>query len=126
MRSSLATDANYLAAQSADTTITIQRSIVTVSISLQAGTLVFRQAKTITVTATVAGKVTIKVNEKRLAGCSNKVVSSLNSYIATCSYMPSTRGFISISVTLDPTDSSYIGTTTTSEKFFVGNRTGRR
>jgi hypothetical protein len=126
VRSSLATDANYLAAQSADTTITIQRTIATVSISLQAGTLVFRQEKTITVTANVAGKVTIKVNNKALTGCSSKNVSSLNSYIATCSFKPSTRGFISISVTLNPTDASYIGTTTTSESFFVGNRTGKR
>jgi hypothetical protein len=126
VRSSLATDANYLAAQSADTTITIQRTIATVSISLQAGTLVFRQEKTITVTANVAGKVTIKVNNKALTGCSSKNVSSLNSYIATCSFKPSTRGFISISVTLNPTDASYIGTTTTSESFFVGSRTGKR
>ena len=126
IRSSLAENDNYLAAQSADTTITIATSNVSASITLDAGTLIYRQVKVITATATVAGKVTFKVNGKRLPGCIKKSVSTPNSYIATCSYRPSTRGYIKISVTLNPTNNSYIGTTTTSERLFVGNRSGTR
>ena len=126
IRSSLAENDNYLAAQSADTTITIATSNVSASITLDAGTLIYRQVKVITATATVAGKVTFKVNGKRLPGCIKKSVSAPNSYIATCSYRPSTRGYIKISTTLNPTNNSYIGTTTTSERLFVGNRSGTR
>lgn len=126
IRSSLATDTNYLAEQSTDTTVTISASTVSASISLDAGTLVFRLTKTITASASVAGKVTFKVNGKKLPGCINKSVSALNSFTATCAYKPSTRGYIIISTTLNPTDPSYIGTTTTSERLFVVNRSGSR
>ena len=126
IRSSLAENDNYLAAQSADTIITIATSNVSASITLDAGTLIYRQVKVITASATVAGKVTFKVNGKRLPGCIKKSVSAPNSYIATCSYRPSTRGYIKISTTLNPTNNSYIGTTTTSERLFVGNRSGTR
>ena len=124
--SSLATTTNYLAETSTATTITIATSNVSASISLDAGTLVYRQAKVITATASVAGKVTFKVNGKKLPGCVNKRISSLNAYIATCSYKPSTRGYIRISATLTPTNNSYIGSTTTSERLFVGSRSGSR
>lgn len=124
--SALATDINYLAETSTATTITISNTSVGASIALDAGTLIYREVKTIRATTSVAGKVTFKVNGKRLAGCINKSVSSLNSYIATCSYRPSTRGFITISTTLVPTDTSYLGTTTTSARLFVVNRSARR
>ncbi|CAN2173702.1 Cyanobacterial long protein repeat [Candidatus Nanopelagicaceae bacterium] len=126
IRASLSTDTNYLAEQSADTTVTISASNVSASISIDAGTLVFRQIKTITATSTVAGKVTFKVNGKKLPGCINKIVSAPNSFTATCAYKPSTRGYIIISTTLDPADPSYMGTTTSSERLFVVNRSGSR
>ena len=126
IRSTLATNNNYLAAQSADTTISITASNVSASISLATGTLIYRQAKIITATASVAGKVTFKVNGKKLPGCINKTVSAPNSFTAICTYRPSTRGYISITTILDPADPSYIGTTTTSERLFVVNRSGFR
>jgi hypothetical protein len=58
-----------------------------------------------------------------LPGCKNKAVIAGT---ATCSYRPSTRGYVSITATLVPTDASYIGTTTTTTRYFVGNRTGPR
>lgn len=126
IRSSLATDTNYLAAQSADTTVTIIATKVAASISLDAGTLVYRQTKTISATASVAGKVTFKVNGNRLAGCINKAVSAANSYTAICSYRPSTRGYITISTALTPADPNYVGTTTITERLFIFNRSGSR
>jgi hypothetical protein len=61
-----------------------------------------------------------------LPGCKNKAVTVGNSFTATCSYRPSTRGYLSVTATLDPTDASYIGTTTATGRYFVGNRTGTR
>jgi hypothetical protein len=52
-------------------------------------------------------------------------VSSPN-IIATCSFRPSTRGSLTISVTLNPTNPSYIGTVSTSDTYFVLNRTEAR
>jgi hypothetical protein len=61
-----------------------------------------------------------------LPGCKNKAVTVGNAFTAICSYRPSTRGYVSVTATLDPTDASYIGTTTTTGRYFVGNRTGAR
>jgi hypothetical protein len=58
-----------------------------------------------------------------LPGCKNRTVIAGT---ATCTYRPSTRGYVSVTATLDPTDVSYIGTTTTTTRYFVGNRTGAR
>ena len=121
-----ATNSGGSTAATSIATSQIATSNVSASISLDAGTLVYRQAKVITATASVAGKVTFKVNGKKLPGCVNKRISSLNAYIATCSYKPSTRGYIRISATLTPTNNSYIGSTTTSERLFVGSRSGSR
>jgi len=126
VQSSLATTTNYLEEISIATTITIASGSASATISLIEGNLVFRQAKNVTAIATVAGKVTFKVNGKVLPGCKNKSVTVGNSFTATCSYRPSTRGYVSVTATLDPTDASYIGTTTTTGRYFVGNRTGNR
>ena len=75
---------NYLAAQSADTTINISTTSVSATIT------------------------------------------SAPNIIATCSYRPSTRGFVTISVTLNPTDPSYIGTEKTSDTYFVNRSSGAR
>lgn len=126
IQSSLAETSFYLAETSTATTITISRASLFASISLDAGTLVFRQFKTITATATVAGKVTFRANGKKVAGCIKKRVSAANSYIATCAYRPSTRGYITITTSLNPSDSSYIGLTNSTERLFVFNRSGTR
>jgi uncharacterized repeat protein (TIGR02059 family) len=107
-------------------TVTVSRSNTSATISLAGGSLIFRQAKNVTAIATVAGKVTFKVNGKVLPGCKNKAVTVGNAFTATCTYRPSTRGYVSVTATLDPTDASYIGTTTTTGRYFVGNRTGPR
>jgi hypothetical protein len=124
IRSSLAENDNYLAAQSADTTINISTTSVSATITLEPGALTYRQAKAVTASSSVAGKVTFKVNGKVIPRCKKKVV--LASATVTCSYRPSTRGYVVITATLNPTDPSYIGTTTTTSRYFVYNRSGQR
>lgn len=126
IQSTLAATSYYLAETSTSTTITISRASISASISLDVGTLIFRQIKTITATTTVAGKVTFRVNGKKVAGCINKSVSAANSFITTCAYRPSTRGYVTITTSLNPSDSSYIGLTNSTERLFVFNRSGTR
>jgi len=122
-----ATDDNYTAISSSQTTITFTAGSTTATIIIADGSLIFRQAKLLTASASVVGKVTFRVNNKILPGCKNKsTTGSAPNIIATCSYRPSTRGFVTISVTLNPTDSSYIGTVSTSDTYFVNRRSGSR
>ena len=126
VQSSLASNANYLAETSTATTITISSGTVSASLTLEPGSFVFRQAKSITAVATVAGKITFRVAGKILPGCKNKSVNAGNSFTTTCSYRPSNHSIVTISATLDPNDSYYLGTVTSSAQFLVTRRTGPR
>jgi hypothetical protein len=126
VQSSLATTTNYLAAISAATTITISSGSASASLTLAPGSLTFRQAKNITAVATVAGRVTFRVAGKVLPGCNKMAVNAGNSFTAICSYRPSNHSHVTISATLDPTDSYYIGTVTNSAQYLVTRRTGTR
>lgn len=126
VQSSLVANANYLAETSTATTITISSGSASVSLTVPSGSFEFRQAKNITAVATVAGKVTFKVAGKVIPGCKNKIVSAGNSFTTTCSYRPSTRLTVTISATLDPNDSYYVGTVTNSAQYLVTRRTGAR
>lgn len=103
--------------------VSVIRAIQSASLSLDAGDLIYRQAKELRATPSVAGKITFKANGQVIPGCKNKNVSA--SATVTCSYRPSTRGSLIISATLDPTNNSWIGATTSSN-IVVGNRTGKR
>jgi hypothetical protein len=92
-------------------------------LSLDPGELVFRQAKQLRATSSVAGRVTFRANGQIIPGCKNKAVSA--SATVTCSYRPSTRGSVILSATLAPTDNSYIGVMSSSNNV-IGNRSGRR
>jgi hypothetical protein len=104
-------------------TLTVNAISQSATISLDPGVLVFRQAKALRATVSVAGRVTFKVNDKRIPGCISKAV--LAGGTATCSYRPSMRGSITITAVFEPTDSAYTGATTSSNNFVVG-RTGPR
>ncbi len=99
------------------------RLIRSATLSLDPGELTFRQAKALRATSSVAGKVTFRANGQVIPGCKNKAVSA--SATVTCSYRPSNRGSVVLSATLEPTDNSYIGATSSSNSV-VGNRIGQR
>jgi len=96
----------------------------TATLSLPTGIFVYRQATIISDTSTVAGKITFRVNGKVLPGCKNKVARA--DVVVTCSYRPSTRNAVTITATLDPTSSEFIGTVSVSAQFQVANRSGPR
>ena len=126
VQSNLAANVNYLAETSTATTITISSGSVSASLTLAPGNLTFRQAKNVTAVATVAGKITFRVAGKILPGCKNKAVTEGNSFTAICSYRPSNHSYVTITATLDPTDSYYVGTVTYSAQYLVTRRTGAR
>jgi hypothetical protein len=61
-----------------------------------------------------------------LPGCKNKRVSAGNSFTAICSYRPSNHSYVTISATLNPDSSFYVGTVTNSAQYLVTRRTGPR
>lgn len=121
-----ALDDNYSAISSSQTTITFGYGVSTASVSIAAGTLVYRQAKSITAIGNVAGKITFRANNVVIAGCKNMTVNAGNSYTRSCSYRPTNRGFVTIKVTLIPTDSSFTNITSQMATLFVYNRSGAR
>jgi hypothetical protein len=126
VQSNLAANANYLAETSTATTITISSGSVSASLTLAPGNLTFRQTKAITAISTVAGKITFRVAGKVIPGCKNKAVNAGNSFTITCSYRPSNHSYVTITATLDPTDSYYTGTVTRTAQYLVNRRTGTR
>ena len=126
VQSSLASNANYLEESSTATTITISSGTVSASLALEPGNLVYRQAKNITAVATVAGKITFRVAGKVLPGCKKRRVNAENSFTAICSYRPSNHSYVTITATLNPTDSYYVGTVSSSAQYLVTRRVGRR
>jgi hypothetical protein len=93
------------------------------TIALDPGTLVFGQAKVLRATVSIAGRVSFRVNNKVIPGCTKKAVVAGGT--ATCSYRPAIKGSITITAIFDPTDSAYSGVTTSSNNVVAG-RTGRR
>jgi hypothetical protein len=123
VQSNLAANGNFLAETSTATTITIASGLLSVSLTLPPGNLVFRRAKVITAVATVDGRVTFKVNGKLIPGCSKKAATAGGT--VSCSYTPSIRGSVRISASLDPADNSYAGITTSINSVVAG-RSGLR
>ena len=106
--------------------VLIYKGTATATLTIPSGDLVYRQLKVLSITSSVAGKITFTSAGKVLPGCKNKAANSANSYTVTCSLRPSTRNTMTISATLDPTNSDYIGTVTSSAQLLVGKRTGPR
>jgi hypothetical protein len=122
----LSTDYRYLAETSTATTISIGNGISTTNVTFNPGTLYYRQAKTISATTSVAGKITFKVNGALISGCRNLSVNSVNSYTASCNYKPALHGYVALSVTFDPSDPLILGTFTTTGRYWVERRTNTR
>ena len=123
LRSTATTDAT---AYGSAVIVLIYKGITTATLTIPSGDLVYRQLKVLSITSSVAGKITFTSAGKVLPGCKNKAANSANSYTVTCSLRPSTRNTMTITATLDPTNSDYIGTVTSSAQLLVGKRTGPR
>ena len=121
-----AADGNYNQVLSAQSTITFATGSTSTNVTIAVGTLVFRQTKSISATSSVAGRLTFRANNVVIPGCKNLVANAANSYTRTCSYKPSTRGYVTITASFNPTNPAYQSSTATSSRVFVTNRSGGR
>ena len=121
-----AQDINYSSITSAQSTVTFSQGISTSNLTFSAGNFVFRVSKEINVSASVAGKISLKANKKFIPGCRGLLVNLANSYSRSCSFKPMNRGYIEITAIFTPTDLSIDGVTQISERYFVYSRTGAR
>lgn len=95
-----------------------QPSITSGSLALKKGA-----SSTLSVTASVAGKVTFLANGKRIPKC---IKVSTVSLVASCTFSPSVQGAISIVAILIPTSSSYASSTSAALTTGVGRRISTR
>lgn len=109
---------------SAATANAISSATSSVAFASPVGEFFFRTLKVISVTPTVAGKLTFKANNVVIAGCKNLIASANVSKL--CSFKPSRRGAVTFSVTLVPTDTGYASSTQFSSTYFVKQRVGNR
>jgi uncharacterized repeat protein (TIGR02059 family) len=121
-----ASDSTYLTETSTAASVNFTIGQSTATITIAPGSLVYRQQKDISATGSTAGSITFKVNDEFIPGCRNLKANSGNSYTVTCPYKPSVRGSVVFTVSLTPTSPYFTGTVSTSEKFFIYNRTGKR
>ena len=121
-----AADSNYLVTTSSSATITITATASSATITVAVGNLYYRSTKSISAVASVAGKLTFRANNTIIAGCKNLAANAGNSYTRSCSYRPSSRGYVTIAVTLVPTDTSYTSSIVSSDRYFVYQRSGSR
>jgi hypothetical protein len=123
----VAVTASNLGGSTTDTstaTAVITAATSSTSVSLAVGNLYYRTAKLITATPTVAGKLTFRANNVIIPGCKN--LSASANVAKNCSYKPNTRGYISISVALVPTDAGFSSFSTKTGSYFVYPRSGSR
>lgn len=105
-------------------TAAISAAVTSSSVTLAVGNLFFRTTKSVSATPTVAGKLTFRANNVVIAGCKN--LAALANTAKSCNYKPNSRGYVTISVTLVPTNSGYATTTSSTDRLFVYQRSGSR
>lgn len=121
----IAQDVNYASSNSSNSvTFTVSTASSSASIALVVGNLYFRTTKTLSATPSVAGKLTFRANNVIIPGCKNLTV--LANTAKNCSYRPNTRGYVTISVSLVPTNIGYSSASANTDKLFVFQRSGNR
>ena len=86
-------------------------------------TAVYRTVITLLATASVAGKAKFYANGKVIAGCASVSTVSL---IASCSWKPATRGYVTLYARLTPTSTGTLSSSSSLVSFFISNRTALR
>jgi hypothetical protein len=115
---------NYETSTTTTLSITVVNGVSSVTLSLTGGVTETPKSKTINIIAAVdqAGKLTILIDGKRIPGCYNKSVSVGN---VTCSWKPAVQKQVTITASLNPTNSVY-NNSSSSIKVWVVRRSGTR
>ena len=90
-------------------------------------TATYRTLIVITANVTVASKITFRVKGKVLPGCKKRsTTGSSPNIVATCSWKPSHRGYVTLTASAIPIGDGISSSTATPLNIRVGNRTGAR
>ena len=102
-------------------------SISSFGLSSGSTTATYRTTTNIAITVSISSRVTFLANGKRIAGCIKKLTGGTSPNItATCSWSPTTRGTVTLTAVMTPTDSSITGATSNPANIRVSNRSGNR
>ena len=97
------------------------------SLASSATTASYRTPVVISVSVSVASKVTFKAGNMIIAGCKNKnATGSGSAFTATCSWRPSVRGAVPLIAVATPTGPAFGSATSNPLNIFVGKRSGPR
>jgi hypothetical protein len=66
------------------------------------------------------------INGKSIPGCHSRSANAGNSYVATCDWKPSSRGYVTLIMNFTPTNSSYVSGRINGPTYLVAPRSGRR
>jgi hypothetical protein len=81
------------------------------SLSLAAGNIYYKAAKNISSSSnSIVGKVTFYANGKRISKCISMPLNGANSYTATCSWIPTTKGSVVLTSIFTPADTATYAT----------------
>lgn len=120
-----AADSNYSATSSVSTAITILKATPTLSYSVSTPP-VYRQQSNISVTSSTAGSFKFLINDKVIPGCQSKIANAGNGYVATCTWKPAARNFVSLSMVFTPVNTSYFNGKIAGPSYFVAPRSSSR
>lgn len=104
----------------------ITRATPGTTLTVAAGEFIYRTTKELSVTSSVAGKVTFRANRETITGCRNLTLNAGNSFTRICSYKPSIHGLVVITVAFTPTDTSYENRSLVSAPYPVKRRVSAR
>jgi hypothetical protein len=106
-------------------TVTIVEIATTISLAITDSSTVVYKGVPFQLTATVSqpGNVTFTANNKRIAGCIQKVAASTT---AVCAWKPSTQGPVVIRASLKPSNSSYTASSSLNIVVAAQKRTNTR
>lgn len=122
-----ASNAGYETVTVTVTDVNDTSSISSFGLASGSTTAIYKTATNISITVSISSRVTFLANGKRIAGCIKKLTSGTSPNItATCSWSPTTRGSVTLTAVVTPTDSSITGTTSNLANIRVSNRLGTR
>jgi hypothetical protein len=88
---------------------------------------VYRTTSTIEALVPRSGRVSFFQSGKPIAGCARKLTSGTSpNIVATCNWMPSTRGSINLSALYTPTNINFSSARVDNFPIVIGNRTTKR
>ncbi|CAN2176641.1 hypothetical protein MCEMRE26_00182 [Candidatus Nanopelagicaceae bacterium] len=106
---SVVADSSFAAATTSRT-VQISKLLSTVGLTFSTPTATYRQPIIVTLSSSVAGRISLRANGKAVNGCIKLAITTSR----TCSFKPSSHSYVALTVVFSPTNSSSYSNSTTS------------